>query len=382
MGITNYEYRHTETYKGTRIDKRGHTEAEVAAKVQKAKDNIDQGLLLRCSGTPVNKWWEQYRDNYIDGKVSDRTYEDRERIYNKRIKPYIGSMQIRDVRPLHCQEILNEMAGYSKDYIDKTCQLMFNMFKKAKSEKMIIENPAEDLTRPQAENGHGRPCTLQERSLMLLALEDHPEALWVKCILYLGMRPGETALLQHKHINYDAQLVYIEGTKTAAAKRIVPAPPELLAELKEIKTGSNGYLFTNAYGDFMQKKARSKAWAQVVRRMNIIAGCKVYRNQVQEPVVPEDFIPYCCRHSFATDAKDANVPYRIRQELLGHSDGSVTDRYTHRTEESLETARKLLQEFRIEQAQKIKAEQKRILEKGWDSDNASEDLVSKFFPGI
>jgi len=49
------------------------------------------------------------------------------------------------------------MSGYSKDRIDKCCQLMFNLFKKKKTEKLIYENPAEDLSRPLGEDGTGRP---------------------------------------------------------------------------------------------------------------------------------------------------------------------------------------------------------------------------------
>lgn len=184
------------------------------------------------------------------------------------------------------------------------------------------------------------------------------------------------------HINYEAGLVYIDGTKSASAKRIVPVPDFLMEDLKKINARPNDILFLNSHDGPMNNMARSRAWKGLVRRMNILAGCEVYRNQVLDPVVPEDFIPYCCRHSFATDLKDANIPYRIRQELLGHSDGSVTDRYTHRTEESLETARKLMNEYRKKQFQKIRKEQDRIRNEGWNAHNVSEDLLSKFFPEI
>jgi len=104
---------------------------------------------------------------------------------------------------------------------------------------------------------------------------------------------------------------------------------------------------------------------------------------VQDPVVAPDLIPYYFRHAFATDLKDANIPYRIRQELLGHSDGSVTDRYTHRTEKSLNTARELLEMFRAEQDQEIHELQEKILRDGYDAAApVREDLADKFFPDL
>lgn len=379
-----YEYRLTETYKGVRLDKRGHTEAEVIAKMERAKAEIDADIATRCSSTTVSAWWKVYKERYIEGKVADQTETDRERIFNNKIKPFIGSMSISTVKPSHCQAIVNDMAGHSKDYIDKTCQLLYNLFKRAKAEKMIVSNPAEDLSRPPAEDGSGRPLTMQERVLLLQIAEDgHPAGLWIRCMMYLGMRPGETDGFVGCHVNYDERLIYIAGTKSAAAKRIVPAPADILEDLAALNLKSDEYVFKNAYGDKMRKSSRMRLWKSVVREMNIRAGCEVYRNQVQEPVVPDDCIPYCCRHTFATDIKDANIPFRIRQELLGHANTSVTDRYSHRSVSSLRQAERLIEKFRAEQEADIQKERERFAEEGWNiNDHASEDLTAIFFPDI
>ena len=58
--------------------------------------------------------------------------------------------------------------------------------------------------------------------------------------------------------------------------------------------------------------------------------------------VAEDLVPYCFRHTFATDCKDALIPDAIRKELLGHADQNVTDHYSHRTTRSLQIAKELL----------------------------------------
>ena len=380
----SYEYRLTETYKGVRLDKRGHTEAEVIAKIERAKAEIDADIACRHSSTTVSAWWKLYKERYIEGKVVQRTEDDRERIFNNKIKPFIGSMSVSTVKPSHCQAIINNMAGHSKDYIDKTCQLLFNLFKRAKAEKMITSNPAEDLSRPPAEDGTGRPLTMQERALLLqIAADGHRAGLWLKCMIYTGMRPGETDNFKGCHINYDERLVYICGTKSEAAKRIVPIPDELAKELAALNLKPDEYVFKNSYGEKMQKSSRHKMWKSLIREMNIRAGCEVYRNQVQDPVVPNDCVPYCCRHTFATDIKDAGIPFRIRQEILGHANTSVTDRYSHRTITSLKKAANLLDKFRKEQMNDIRKEQSRFSEKGWDgSVPASEDLAAMFFPDM
>lgn len=218
---------------------------------------------------------------------------------------------------------------------------------------------------------------------MLLAAPKHRGGLWLRCILQLGMRPGETCGFLGKHINYDEGLVFINGTKSASARRIVPAPADLLSDLKDLGRNPNEHIFLNLHGDPLRKSSIDNMWHSFRNVMNITAGCNVYRNEVQDPVVAPDLVPYCFRHSFATDLKDANIPYRIRQELLGHSDGSVTDRYTHRTETSLNTARELLEKFRADQEHEILQIQEKILREGYDSAApVCEDLTSKFFPDL
>lgn len=146
-------------------------EEELGIKYARKIDAIEKGHITSGGSTLVNRWADNYFDTYVAEKVTDGTLSDRKSIYKNHIKPYIGAMKIRDVKSTQCQDIINRMSGYSKDRIDKTCQLLFNIFKKARSEKLIYENPADDLIRPPAENGQGRAATLQERALMLMVVK-------------------------------------------------------------------------------------------------------------------------------------------------------------------------------------------------------------------
>lgn len=378
-----YKYRKKVIYNGISIDVKADTEEELGVKYAKKIFEIDTAISTIGGNVTLNRWVGHYFDTYVSESVTSDTLYDRKNLYHKHIRPYIGALRIRDVTAGQCQDIINKMTGYSKDRINKACQLLYNIFDKARKENLILRNPAEDLVRPPAEDGQGRPATLQERALMLIVANQHRGGLWLKTILYCGMRPGETDRFKSEHINYDAGLIYIDGTKSAAAKRIVPVPLELLEEYANLNKYHGECIFTNAYGDRMRKSSRAKLWHSFKRAMNIAVGCKVYRNQLQEEKVAEDLVPYCFRHSFATDLKDAGIPYRIRQDLLGHANESVTDRYTHRSEDSLIKAQKLLIEFRTEQMKKIKEVQADILRNGYDpEDKHSEDLSHKYFPGL
>ena len=161
-----YNYRKKITYNGITFDVRANTEEELGEKVAKRKFEIDHAISTTGGATPVNKWAEHYFDIYVGDSISVDTRRDRESMYRNHIRPYIGSLQIRTVTAGQCQQIVNRMDGYSKDRIDKLCQLLFNIFDKARKDRLIASNPAADLEKIPAEDGQGRAATMQELSLI------------------------------------------------------------------------------------------------------------------------------------------------------------------------------------------------------------------------
>jgi hypothetical protein len=57
------------------------------------------------------------------------------------IIPHIGSLQLKDVKPLHCQKILNAMGGLSATHIKKVRQLLYAMFEAALDNGLVPANP-------------------------------------------------------------------------------------------------------------------------------------------------------------------------------------------------------------------------------------------------
>ena len=255
---------------------------------------------------------------------------------------------MRDVRDIHCNQIINKMQGYSRDQIKKVSRDMFRMFKKGMKNGVCLINPADDLAIPKTAKDHKRRAlTAEERKVILKVAEKHPAGLWIRTMLYLGMRPGETDRMLGKHINYKKGIVFIDGTKTDAAKRYVPAPDELLNEFQELDRKPEEHIFKNSFGDKTTAKSRTLLWNDFKYQINIQQGCEVFKGKLKGPLwTADDLVPYLFRHTFATDLKDALIPDAIRKELLGHADKDVTDGYTHRTEDSLKIAKQMLEKYR------------------------------------
>ena len=74
--------------------------------------------------------------------------------------------------------------------------------------------------------------------------------------------------------------------------------------------------------------------------MDIENGAKLFRNHVVESTLADDFVPYCYRHTFATDLKDAHVDITTAAVLMGDSSIDViANIYTHHTKNALDDAR-------------------------------------------
>jgi integrase len=340
-------YRKTFTYEGVRYDIRANTESEWAVKAAMKKRDIDEHRRIITKNMLVKDWAKQYLNVYKRESVSDQTYKGLLSYLNVWIIPVIGDMSLSKIKPIHCQDILNTMNGHSGSHVHKVSHLMNAMFESAKRNGLLIDNPAEYLTMPKVTDGTHRAITDYERQILLKACETHPHGLWALIILYCGLRPGETARIIGKHIDLDGRRLYVDGTKTKAAKRWVPIPDQLAPLLDSAAANPFEYLFTSNQGKPLSKTLRRVWWNGIVRAMNIEMGCKVFRNEVLPPyAVADDFVPYNLRHTFCTDLQAAGVPINVAKELMGHSSIEMTSRiYTHFSEQAFSNAAEQINAF-------------------------------------
>lgn len=337
--------RKTFTFDGKRYDLTAPTLEELAVKIAMKKRDLEEGKVIISGNIKVKDWISNYLETYKENSLKPISYNDLKSRIHKNITSQIGQMQIKDVKPLHCQRILNNLSGFSANHIKKVNNAMFDIFEKALDNKMILTNPAAKLIKPKGHTTERRAITKLERKYILEVAEYNRAGLWILIMLYCGLRPHETALIQGRHIDFTKKILHIEGTKTSNANRYVPIPDIFLEKLP--KLAPYDYLFTNQNGAPINADCRERMWNNFKRDMNIAMGCKVFRNQVVAPYrVADDLVPYCMRHTYCTDLQAAGVPINVAKELMGHSDISLTARiYTHKSEEAFESAAALMNNF-------------------------------------
>ena len=347
----NYKYRHTEVYKGVRIDYRGDTLKDIYEKVAKRKHIIDGGYIGSDSTftTYAYKWAEVYKKH----NVSLGWYNTMLKIIDKICKN-IGDKKLADLTAIELQSYLNSLSNNSNSYIKKEYQIIKQIFHRAYVDGLIKREPELELPKGKA-NVPGRSLTDKERSVLLEVLTDHRGEIFCKLMLYCGLRGQEAAVLMWKDVDFDRGVVIVDkalkkdGTigppKSSAGVREVPIPINFMPLLKERRGEPFGLVCSTLNGGMYTESNRKNLIKNIKREMNIKMGCRVVRNQLQPPFPLQDFKLHYLRHTYCTDLEKAGVPINIAKVLMGHSSIEVTAGiYTHADYQTLEIARQLINE--------------------------------------
>lgn len=338
-------YRETGSYRGELYDFRAKSKEALRDKVQHFMDQIDKGIV--SPDMTVESWAKYWMETYKQRTVSAKQLATYQGIINNYVAPAIGRRRLQDIRSVELQAILNNL-DCSRDYGAKIMQTIKQLFRTARQNKLISDDPAEFLQLPKLRSGTRRSITDAERTLILRACEDHKAGNWVLMMLYCGLRPSEAAALRWIDIDIPNRVVHVthaidrysgavKEPKTSSGVRDIPLTEELVRQLRPGKPFE--FITTNSQGRIHTDQSLNNLWKSFKRHMDKIGGAKFYRNKVVISAVADDLTPYCLRHTYCTDLQAAGVPINVAKELMGHSDISVTSRiYTHKSNASTRDA--------------------------------------------
>lgn len=312
------------TYEKKRYYVHADTEKDAIMKMANKLRDLEEGRVTVNGNMLVKDWTKQCIETYKTGQreVTKRAYV---RKVNHAIVEKIGNMQMKNVKPLHCQSVLNALDGMSKSHIREIHNALKFIFGKAVTNNIIVSNPAEDLVRPQGTKTYRRAITEQEREhIVKVGKTDRRYYLYL-LILFCGCRPSEAAEAMGRDIvNVQGyNMLHIRGTKTEMADRHVPIPDDLYAIIKD--TPLDEYIAQRSTGSPIKYDYRAKLWKSFKRQLNISMGCKTRRNELIPPFpLAPDLVPYCLRHTYCTDLARKGIDIRIAQKLMGHADIKMT----------------------------------------------------------
>ncbi len=198
-------------------------------------------------------------------------------------------------------------------------------------EGMATEDPTALIESPKL--GRGLPKTLTETEVeALLQAPDCETALGIRDramleLMYAtGLRVSELTGLELAQVNLNQGVVRVLGK--GRKERLVPLGEQALHWLGRYLAGAREDLL---------KGARCHAVFVTARRAGLTrqAFWHMVKRQAARAGIRKRFSPHALRHSFATHLLNHGADLRVVQLLLGHSDLSTTQIYTHVAREGL-----------------------------------------------
>ena len=182
------------TKNGKRIKRSFDTLAECRKWVNDTRYEIEHNMINNPNNITVNEWFEYWITEIKSRNVRERTLQNYHDRYRINIKEIIGDLILEEVKPLHCQMILNKMADrYCNSTIEQTAIVMYALFDSAVENELITKNPVTKSVKctTGAPSKETRVLTTEERKRFLEAAQNSTNFNRYAFLLQTGLRTGK-----------------------------------------------------------------------------------------------------------------------------------------------------------------------------------------------
>ena len=241
----------------------------------------------------------------------------------------------------------NHIAGkLSVDTTNRYLKIVRMLFKVAKRDSYIIENPAEHVEILKDRDNDGnvrRPLTIPEIRAVLAIADPEWQSL-IKFGLYTGQRLGDLARLTFANIDLEQDAIRLVTGKTN--KRLtIPIAPPLRDHIESLPfpDESRVPIHPRAY-QTITNTGRVVTLSQQFAELLAQAGLRKIRDHKGHGIGTDtkrelsQVSFHSLRHSAVSILKAAGIPHATVQELIGHESEAVSRQYTHVDEPALQKA--------------------------------------------
>ncbi|GHO51693.1 tyrosine-type recombinase/integrase [Ktedonobacter robiniae] len=279
--------------------------------------------------------------------VRERTFERYEEIVRLHIVPVVGRVQLQKLSAQHVQSLYTKKLD--EGFSPTTVRTIHNVLHKALSTAMrwglISRNVCKFVDPPQKKRYEVQSLTLEQIHALLAASEGHRMEALFKLALATGLRRGEIMGLKWQDIDFQKGVLQVRRVLSRTPSKIEglgykEADPKTQRSRRSIVVASFALEALKCHRE-LQLEAKSKAGAAWQEHDYVFCtsiGTHLnptrdildeLKGLLQKAGLP-DIRFHDLRHSAATLLLSLGVHPKVVQELLGHSQISMTlDIYSH-----------------------------------------------------
>jgi site-specific recombinase XerD len=280
----------------------------------------------------LNQFEEEYLQNF--GCNFSSAYIKSIKLSFRQLRNYIGDIDISTMTRQSVQKFISSVYSRAKRASTLYHCTLKAAFNRAVEWEYIMENPFKYVKLPRTIKKI--PLFINEKELNQIIKEtENPDLKDLFSLaFYSGLRLSEILNLKWEHVNFHEKMLYVrnqnEFTLKGEKDRVVPVSSKLQEILwrryKDITNKERRYIFEKCLGV----------------RYNADYVSKKFKKSIVTAKLNTDIHFHTLRHSFASNLVQRGASLYIVKELMGHSDISTTQVYSHLNTESLISAISLL----------------------------------------
>lgn len=251
---------------------------------------------------------------------------------------YLEKRKINSIQSVTRQAVSSFMLsekdrGLSANSVSRELACLKSFFKFLVREDKVKEDITSVIESPKLWKRLPSTLTLDEVESLLKApnareLRGARDKASLELMYATGMRVSELINLKMNDLNMDVGFVKCFGK--GGKERIVPFG-------KKAKETISRYL-VKSRPHFLKKKVSNALFlTKLGRSMSRQTFWKTIKKYAKETGIKKKITPHSLRHSFATHILERGADLRVVQEMLGHSDISTTQIYTHINKDRLKS---------------------------------------------
>lgn len=242
----------------------------------------------------------------------------------KKCEP-LHNMKMVDIKTAHCQNVLDKYSTMSESAQINIKTVMSKSFEYCLENDIVQKNYASFAkTTPKPAKVDDKFFTKKELEHLFNNLDyvvsfprgqkerfDMNMTDSILILLYSGLRIGELLAIKTEDVNLNEGWIQVNGTKTKSANRILPIHKEIIEIVKR-----------NMFGEYLISYPDGKP----IQYQNYL---RRFYDKFMAFLGFDDLTPHATRHTFVTAANKSGVNPLILKRIVGHSNSSVTEHYTH-----------------------------------------------------
>ncbi len=270
-----------------------------------------------------------------ENNKSAKSIKREKHILRDHIQPIIGDIPVKEITNLHVEEVKRRamekgLAPASISIILAVTRQILNYGITNGTLKTI--NPVNLVKKPRSDNRRMRFLTQDEAGKLLAALKAKSMEVYLMTLfsLHMGLRAKEIFTLTWADVDLENKTIFIKDTKSGH-NRHAYMTPEVKVEIEAMLKGKASALLFPPREDGKHDHIQliSKTFFRTVEDLEFNKNIKDPRQKV---------VFHTCRHSYASWLVQKGVSIYVVKELLGHQTLTMTERYSHVSDDILRQA--------------------------------------------